>query len=328
MLHLMKDSIKFPVIDGHIDTLLAMKYQDNRLFHERSDKGHCDLPRMREGGVMAALFAIYPAKTRKNIIQGLDEWLDLIYNPENKLHHIKSVSDFELARSENKIGAVLHFEGAGGIDIDHQILRIAYHIGLRTMGLCHANKNKYAAGVMFGDAKQHESGLSQLGKGLVIDAQDMGITIDASHLNDPSFWGLIEITARPIIASHSNSRVVGTHLRNLTDLQLKAIQDVQGTVGINFGAMFLDATVAKETINDLTFEIFKKQIDHIVEVTDINSIAIGTDFDGTTIPNCMKDVTHLPKLWQYLLDGGYSKEDLEKITHKNLLRVFNDTWKS
>ena len=324
----MNDLPRFPVIDGHIDTLLAMGYQGNRLFHEKSNKGHCDLPRMRVGGVLAALFAVYPAKTRRNLIQGIDAWLNLIYNPINELYHIKTVSDFESARSENKIGAVLHFEGAGGIDIDHQLLRIAYHIGLRTMGLCHANKNKYAAGVMFGDNKQHETGLSQLGKGLVIDAQSLGITIDASHLNDPSFWDLIEITARPIIASHSNSRVVGTHLRNLTDLQLKAIQDTHGTVGINFGAMFLDSTITKENINDLTIEVYKKHIDHIVETTDINTVAIGSDFDGTDIPNCMKDVTYLPKLWQYLLDGGYSKSDLKKISHKNFLRVFHDTWKS
>ncbi|TFG19401.1 MAG: hypothetical protein EU530_06380 [Promethearchaeota archaeon] len=323
----MTDLPKFPVIDGHIDTLLAMKYQDNRPFHERSDKGHCDLSRMREGGVMAALFAIFPAKTRRNIIQGLDDWLQLVNDPINNLYHVQTVNDFEKARSENKIGAVLHFEGAGGIDIDHRLLRIAYHIGLRTMGLCHANKNKYAAGVMFGDNKQHETGLSQLGKGLVKDAQAMGITIDASHLNDPSFWDLIEVTSRPICATHSNSRVICGHLRNLTDRQIQAIQNINGTVGINFGGMFLDSSITKETINDLTLEVFKKHIDHIVEVTDINTVAIGTDFDGTQIPNCQKDVGYLPNLWQYLLDNGYSKDDLDKITHKNLLRVFKDTWK-
>ncbi len=87
----MNDLGKFPVIDGHIDTLLAMSYQDKRPFHEKSDKGHCDLPRMKEGGVMAALFAIYPAKTRRNIIQGLDEWLQLVYNPINELYHINRI---------------------------------------------------------------------------------------------------------------------------------------------------------------------------------------------------------------------------------------------
>jgi membrane dipeptidase len=130
------------------------------------------------------------------------------------------------------------------------------------------------------------------------------------------------------MATHSNSRVIGNHLRDLTDEQLKAVQDKHGTVGINFGGIFLDASITKETVNTLTLEIFKKHIDHIVEVTDINTVAIGTDFDGTSIPNCIKDVTDLPKLWQYLMDNGYSKSELEKITHKNLLRVFKDTWKS
>jgi membrane dipeptidase len=323
----MNDLPRFLVIDGHIDTLFSMKYQD-RPFHERSDKGHCDLPRMRDGGIMAALFAIYPAKTRRNIIQGLDNWLKLVYNPINELYHVKTIEDFETAEAQDKIGAVLHFEGAGGIDKDFQILRIAYHIGLRTLGLCHANKNKFAAGVMFGDAKQYDTGLSDLGRELVTEAQSIGITIDVSHMNDIAFWDTVEVTTRPIMATHSNSRVIGKHLRNLTDEQLKAVQEKHGTVGINFGAMFLDAGVIKEKVNDLTYDIFKKHIDHIVDVTDINTVAIGTDFDGTTIPSCIKDATDLPKLWKYLLDGGYSKQDLEKITHKNLLRVFKDTWKS
>ncbi len=325
---MMSDSTKFPVIDGHIDTLLGLRYHGDRLFHVKSDKGHCDLPRMKEGGIIAALFAIYPARTRSNILQGIDEWLKLVYTPINELYHIKSISDFKNAQSKNKIGAILHFEGAGGIDKDHQLLRLAYFIGLRTLGLCHANKNKFAAGVMFGDVKQYESGLSELGIELVRDAQSMGITIDVSHLNDQSFWDLIEVTTKPIMATHSNSRVIGNHLRDLTDEQLKAVQEKHGTVGINFGGTFLDANITKETVNNLTLEIFKKHIDHIVEVTDINTVAIGTDFDGTTIPDCIKDVTYLPKLWQYLLNGGYSKKDLEKITYKNLLRVFKDTWKS
>jgi membrane dipeptidase len=324
---LMKGAVKFPVIDGHIDTLLGLQYKENRLFHEQSDKGHCDLPRMREGGILASLFAVYPAKTRRSIIRGMDAWLQLVYNPINELYHIKSIKDFDIAKSENKIGAILHFEGAGGIDKEHQILRIAYHIGLRTLGLCHANINRYAAGVLFGDTKQYESGLSELGKELVIDAQSMGITIDASHLNDLSFWDLIDVTTKPIIASHSNSRAICGHLRNLTDDQLRVIHEKRGTVGINFGAMFLDSTVTKETKDNLTLENFKKHIDHIVEVTDINTVAIGSDFDGTMVPNCMKDVTYLPKLWDYLLENGYTKPDLEKISHTNLIRVFKDTWK-
>ncbi len=324
----MNDLPHFPLIDGHIDTLFGLKHQENRNFHLRSDDGHCDLPRMREGGVVAAICAIWPAKTRRSILQGLDDWLHLVYNPKNELLHIKSLQDFDHAKIDNKIGAILHFEGAGGIDKTFQLLRISYHLGLRTLGLCHANKNRYAAGVMFGDEKQFDSGLSEHGKKLILEAQSLGITIDASHLNDPAFWDLVEVTSKPFMATHSNSRVIGNHLRNLTDNQLKAVQEKHGTVGINFGGFFLDPTIKKDSMNTLTLDIYKKHIDHIVEVTDINTVAIGTDFDGTRIPDCMKDVTYLPKLWQYLLDNGYSKHDLEKITHKNILRVFKDTWKT
>ena len=164
-------------------------------------------------------------------------------------------------------------------------------------------------------------------KNLVIEAQKLGITLDVSHMNDLAFWDFLKVTNKPFMATHSNTRVIGNHLRDLTDDQLKAIQEKRGTIGLNFGGLFLNSTITKENVNSLTLEDYKKHIDHIVEVTDINTVAIGSDYDGTTISYCMKDVSYLPKLWEYLLDNGFSKEDLNKISHKNLLRVFKDTWR-
>jgi len=316
-------SSTFPLIDGHIDTFYSLQ---KRQFHERSSQGHCDLVRMREGGIMSAIFAIYPAQTRRNLIHGLDNWIKIVYNPINALYHIKTINDFEIAQSQNKIGAILHFEGAGGIDKNHELLRITHHIGLRTLGLCHANKNKFASGVLF-EERQYTTGLSALGAELVQEAQSLGITIDVSHLNDNSFWDLMRITHKPVIASHSNSRSVVNHMRNLTDDQITALQGVHGTIGINFGILFLSGKNIRDITYEITLDAFKAHIDHIVDITDINTVAIGSDFDGTSIPDCMKDVTYLPKLWKFLLENGYSKMDVEKISHKNLLRVFKDTWK-
>ncbi len=317
--------MNFKVIDGHIDTLIALNHQE-RTFSQGSNTGHCDLQRMKEGSVSAALFAIFPAMTKKHIINGLDEWFKLVNNPENHLYHIKSIEDFKNAENSNKIGAVLHFEGAGGIDKDFALLRLSYQLGLRSMGLSWSNVNKFATGALF-DQKQEDRGLTEKGKKLLITAQKMGITIDVSHLNDPSFWDAIEITNKPIIATHSNCRSICNVPRNLTDKQIIAIHEKHGAIGLNFGLRFLseEHKQAKSSV-ELPLEVFKSHIDHIVNLTDINTVAIGTDFDGTMIPSNISGSNDFPKFFDYFLENGYSEQDLKKLGHENLLRVFKDTW--
>ena len=313
------------VIDGHIDTLLAIKKQ-GRAFSQRSDKGHCDIHRMKEGKVSAALFAIWPAMTKKNIINGLDAWFRLINNPKNQLYQIKCIEDFSKAKDSKKVGAVLHFEGAGGIDKKFALLRLGYQLGLRSMGLSWSNVNKFATGALF-DQEPEERGLTELGKELLHSAQKIGITVDVSHLNDPSFWDAIENTNKPLIASHSNCRSICSHQRNLTDKQIIAIREKHGTIGLNLSVIFLSEEHKKtRTPTELPLKLLKSHIDHIVDLTDINTVAIGTDFDGTTVPSNISGCNDLPRFFNYLLENGYSEQDLKKLGSENLLRVFKETW--
>lgn len=316
----------FPIIDGHIDTLMSIASK-KRKFSERSEIGQCDYPRMREGNVQAALFAIYPARTKRNILKGLDDWFQMVNDPVNKLHQVKTVEDFKLAQQQEKIGAVLHFEGAGGIDKDFHLLRISYQLGLRTLGLSWANVNRFVTGVLFQD-KQRERGLTELGISLVEETQRLGITIDVSHLNDLSFWDVIKYSKKPLMATHSNSRAINSHLRNLTDNQIRAIQETGGTVGINFGIWMTEPGIPLSRNEDIGFDAYKQHIDHIVEVADMNTVAIGSDNDGTHIPTCLNSAEKMPAFFDYLLDNGYSEQDLHKLAHENLLRVFKATWKN
>ena len=324
---------KFPIIDCHIDVLYALK-KENRIFSSRSDIGHCDLPRMKEGNFHAAFFALFPAKTEEDIRNGMAEWLDFTNNPENNLFHIKKIEDFAKAQNSGKIGAVLHFEGAGGIDYKFNLLRKAYNSGLRSMGLTHANVNNFGTGVIF-RGEQIDSGLTKDGIRLVKEMQDMGITVDVSHLNDRSFWDVMGVIKKPVIASHSNCREIGGILRNLTDDQIKAIHECNGAVGINFGSAFLIPRKIQDlpkkiqpTTAEPGFEIIKKHIDHIVEIAGIESVVIGSDFDGVTLLKKIKDCSEIQKLFGYLAENGYSRQDLDKITHKNILRIFKKTCKN
>ncbi len=315
------------VIDGHIDTLLALKKQE-RKFSQRSDKGHCDIHRMKEGNVSAALFAIWPGMTKKNLINGMDAWFKLLNNPENQLYQIKCIEDFSKAEDSKKVGAVLHFEGAGGIDKKFALLRLGYQLGLRTMGLSWSNVNKFATGALF-DQEQEDRGLTELGKELLRTGQKMGITVDVSHLNDPSFWDAIETANKPLIATHSNCRSICNVPRNLTDKQIVAIYEKHGTIGLNLSVGFLSEDHRKtRTPVELPLELLKSHIDHIVNLTDINTVAIGTDFDGTTVPSNFSACNELPMFFNYLSENGYSEQDLKKLGSENLLRVFKETWRN
>ncbi|MFX0099844.1 MAG: dipeptidase [Candidatus Hodarchaeota archaeon] len=314
---------KFLIVDGHNDTILGHRVQF-RKFASESKKGHIDLPRLKKGNVQAMVFALCPTRHPIFIKVFTKWWFSTVNNPDNELHHIKKFNDFEAAKKEGKIGAILSYEGAGGIDKNLDLLRESAEKGLKQLNVTWANVNKFGTGAKF-KGEQIIEGLTNLGRDLVMEAQKLGVTIDVSHLNDPSFWNVIEIADKPVIASHSNSRAVCNHPRNLTDDQIKAIHEKGGTVGINFGRKFLDPEHDKDK-KDVPIEIIKRHIDHIVEVTDINTVALGADYDGTSVPICVKDCTKYPDLMNFLLENGYSEQDVQKISHQNLLRAYKDSW--
>ena len=122
------------IIDGHIDVFYSIPIQ-KRVFSEESERGHVDLPRLKKGNVLAAFFAVFPANSDYYLYMGVDNWFKFVENKQNELLQIVTVDDLELCRKEKKIGAILHFEGSGGIDSEFHNLRNYYRLGLRSMGL-------------------------------------------------------------------------------------------------------------------------------------------------------------------------------------------------
>lgn len=318
----------FFTILGHLDTFGALRHQ-RRSFGIESTTGVCDYPRMWRNNLRVGLFAVFPCFSQYNIISGLDEWFAIVDNPQNHLIHIKNLEDFDTVRQSDKIGAILHTEGSGGFDSEFKFLRLAAKLGLRSLGITWANENRFGTGYLFrGD--QRDRGLSAEGKELIQEAQSLGITIDVSHLNDRSFWDALEITSKPLLATHSNARSVCDIGRNLTDEQIKAIQGNHGVIGLNWGHIFLDPKVKANEVQharkDFGLEVLKQHLDHIVSVADIHTIGIGSDFDGTSLPDCIDSCDKMTVLYEYLMENGYSRADLRKITFENLHRVFRNTW--
>ncbi len=160
-------------------------------------------------------------------------------------------------------------------------------------------------------------GLTDFGRRVVRKMNELDIVIDVSHLSDEGFYDVIEISRKPVIASHSNARAVCRHTRNLKDDMIKLIAKSGGVVGLNFYNEF----IANDGI--VTLEKIVEHIRHIKDIGGIDCVAIGSDFDGFDIYDDMpvKNIEEMDKLQQYLLEKGFTAEEVEKIFYRNAERV-------
>ena len=145
--------------------------------------------------------------------------------------------------------------------------------------------------------------------------------IDVSHLSDRGFWDVINTSTKPIVASHSNCRSICKHVRNLTDEMIIALNKNGGIMGMNYCNEFLDND---PQIGRRTIECLIKHIKYIKKLVGVDVIALGSDFDGINNNIELKDASLLTKLVDALYANGFTKEEIDKITYKNALRVFQE----
>lgn len=314
------------VFDAHCDTLLQVlptpgSGRTPRVLGERSEEGHIDLPRLKEGGVDCQIFAIYTA-WRPNPPDALLRALQLVSSfqrecEENEeLMRAESYSDISRAVEEGRVAGILSLEGAEPLMGDSGLIGVFHRLGVRMMSLTWNWRNPFADGL---SASRAESRLTELGVEAIREMERRGIILDISHLSDSCFWDVVEVAEKPFIASHSNCRVLCDHPRNLTDDMIKAIADHGGVVGINFAPNF----VHKERA---TLERVVDHIDHVVEIAGIDHAGLGSDFDGIrSTPEGLEDVSRLPGITEELLGRGYSEGEMKKILGGNHLRVFQET---
>lgn len=336
-----------PVFDGHNDLLLRLwrggREGSVERFLQGEGKGHIDLPRARQGGLIGGLCAVYvpservlddqgnwPTPSRAEAIEttiGMAALLSRIsHDSQGKVTLCRNGQDLVQAIEQQSFAAVLHLEGAEAIGADLDLLYLLHDAGLRSLGPVWSRPNIFAFGVPFRFPSTPDigPGLSAYGKDLVRKCNELGIMIDLSHMNDAGFWDIARISHAPLVASHSNAHRLCPHSRNLTDAQLDAIRDTNGLVGINFGVSFLNPTGEKDS--DLPLSAIVDHVEYVIERIGIDHVALGSDFDGTTISSEMRDASDLPKLVDLLQDRGYRGAELEKITHRNWLRVLTETW--
>lgn len=162
-----------------------------------------------------------------------------------------------------------------------------------------------------------DRGLTSRGKDYVKAAQEIGVLIDVSHLSEVAFWDLIQISQKPICASHSNCRSIFEHTRNLSDDQLRTIAQTGGVVGLNLYVGFLG--------DDADFETLRRHLEHMLLHCGENHVCLGGDLDGCDqLPRGFCDVTGYADFYDYLQGCGYDSDMLDKIFYRNLARVLKE----
>jgi membrane dipeptidase len=309
------------VVDGHIDTLLELVNGKVTGIGEPNNVIHVDLPRMKKGGVNVQLFAAFiepaykPERALKRSLQLVSRMLKEIEGNQEEIALALSFNDIEKINAKGKIAAIISIEGGEAISGDLEVLYALYKLGVRSIGLTWNERNDIAEGV--GEKHAH-GGLTSFGHDVVKEMNRLGMVVDVSHMTEKSFWGVIEASEKPIIASHSNAYSVCAHLRNLKDDQIKALAQNGGVMGMNFAPPF----IAKENAN---IDKLIAHIDHIAGLVGTDHIGLGSDYDGIpSTPEGLEDISTLPRITQALLDKGYEELDIKKILGGNFMRVLRD----
>ena len=308
-----------PYFDGHCDTVSRCEKLGRPL---RENDGHLDLTRLRAYAKAAQFFAIY-----HDLAQAPADGMFAECKRQQALFarelarsgdiavQCRTAEDVRRANAEGKIAALLSCEGAELLNCDPDNLDWARDVGVKAINLTwnHAN---FIAG---SHRNVSERGLNALGRAFVRRAQSYGILMDVSHCSDAAFWDLMEITEKPVIATHSNARAVCGHTRNLTDEMFRAVVDSGGVVGVNFWTGFVALSDAP-TMDDIL-----RHIDHFMELGGEKHVGLGADLDGCErLSGGMKGVQDLPLLWKALRRHGYDDALLEDIFYNNFLRVLED----
>jgi membrane dipeptidase len=348
-------SVPLPIFDGHNDTLLRLwrKELPTAAFFEHGQEGHLDLPRARAGGFAGGLFACFvpsdtpdadlpaperggyalpfpgtPSRERAlSVVVALAARLERVAREsDGAVALCRTGADLRAALAAGNLAAVLHIEGAEAIDPELEALDVLYAAGLRSLGPVWSRPNVFGHGVPFRFPSPPDTGpgLTEAGKALVRGCNQRRIMLDLSHLNEAGFWDVAALSDAPLVATHSNAHALCPCSRNLTDSQLGAIRETGGVVGLNLAVSFLRADGRNDASTPV--ETLVAHVDHLVERLGIEGVALGTDFDGCTVPACIGDAAGLPVLIEALRARGYDQASLRKFAHENWLSVLERTW--
>ena len=234
----------------------------------------------------------------------------------------------DLLRNEQqgKISCFLSAEDGNGIGGKLEGLEEMYRMGVRMISITWNHENCLGYPNSF-DADKMALPLKPFGREMIDAMNRMGVIVDVSHLSDGGFWDVVEICKqnhKPFVASHSNSRAMTPHSRNMTDEMIRALAECGGVMGLNYCASFLSPEIPSRIsrIDDMV-----RHLKHIYQVGGIDCMGMGGDLDGTFGDLEVNAVEKTPLLFDRLKKEGFTESELDKIAYQNVLRVIGETLK-
>ena len=345
------------IFDAHCDTACVLF--DQPVSFSKSP-AHLDRQKIRKGGLQAQVFALWvdpllaPHRAMKRALQLLQTMEQKVFAPKYAAK-VTSLTEMAAAHNQKKLAAWLFLEGGHIIENSPEILHIFYSLGVRGLTLTHSKNTDWADSTT---DTPRANGLTALGRQIVRQLEHMGMAIDVSHASDQTISHVLQTTAVPIMASHSNSRKLCPIPRNLPDKFILEIAARRGFIGVNFFPAFIKRRVfdqieanfqkfekeikerTRERLDDPDFlsqvdwEYYQRAvagndsvgldelIDHIVHISTVGGIdcvGLGSDFDGIpSTPTGLKDTAAYPALVAALQKRGFQEKEIRKICGLNL----------
>jgi membrane dipeptidase len=336
---------KFIIVDGHIDLPDLLKEKKYVAGVDSPDtiistlKGEFDYTRAKQGGLDAPFMSIYIPVEYQDKPDSGKELADSLINTvvaitkslPDKFALANTPSEIEANTKAGKISLPMGMENGAPIGKDLPNLKYFYDRGIRYITLTHNKDNQICDASR--DSTHTNHGLSPFGRKVVEEMNKLGIIVDISHVDDETFYQVMELSKAPAIASHSSCRKFSPKAtRDMTDDMIKKLGEKDGVIMVNFFTAFLDSTAMKTMgkfdathPNPTNIETVANHIDNVVKIAGIDHVGIGSDFDGVSgsLPVGLEDVSKYPDLIYTLLKRGYTEEDIEKICFKNAFRVWN-----
>lgn len=307
------------ICDFHCDTLTKVFPGQQSLYQNNLQ---LDIRRVLKNGGGIQFFAIQlPYDLRfKGGIRFVLQWIDA-YNREIEAMRSREVKvmpvlsrDHLQSLQKKQLLSLLSIEDGGALEGSVEVLRLFYQLGVRSLTLTWSYRNEIADGV---NERITNGGLTQFGRKIVLEMNQLGMLIDLSHIAPRGFWDVLELTEKPVIASHSNAAHVCNVPRNLSDEQLKAIAQSKGVIGVNFYPKFLEPDPSQACL-----ESIYRHIEYILNLVGEDFVAFGGDFDGMDqLPRDVAGVEVMPTLIEFLRQKGYTEPTLEKICWRNGSRI-------
>lgn len=330
-----------PVVDTHLDLAGELVFRLRN--GEENPLRDIYLPAFRKGGFDLIVSSVY-LQNHELPEGGLRAALEQIVmlkeqirkNPE--FLEIRSVEDLDRCLKDHRIGIILYMEGLDCIGSDVRLLTALWELGVRGASLTWSRRNLLASGCCkASECYEIRGGLSPEGFDVVREMERLRMFVDVSHLNDDGFENIRETAIRPFMATHSNSREVAFHYRNLTDTQMQILADQGGIAGLNGYVRLVSETAEEEYPDENGVYCLEKlcmHVEHMVEVMGPEHVGYGFDFcDSYTAAermaegqphyaDCLLNHGNVPLLTAALLQRGMNEEAVRKIVGENFVQYF------